>query len=311
METSTLTEPSGTPGLSAAVLDALDDQICVVDNDGIIVAVNRAWSDFVTETDSSSGGAASGLSLGLPYLQVCRKAGGPGASDVAAFEAGLRAVLDGERDLFEIEYPSDALGEAAWFVGRITPLSGDREGAVISHMNVTMRKRAEADLERLALTDELTGLPNRRCFDEEGERELSRIRRYGGVGALVMIDLDYFKQINDTYGHPAGDEALRAFARISDAFLRETDLVARFGGEEFAVILRDADAEQAAHVSEQLREAVERASIICDGTSFGFSASFGIAEIRPDEMGLHAVIDRADRALLAAKRTGRNRVRVA
>jgi diguanylate cyclase (GGDEF)-like protein len=313
MPTLTMTEPTTEMnGFSAAVLDALASQICVVDRHGVIVAVNRAWSEVFARNSArpSRPGLGGRAGVGDRYFHVCGEVGGPRPEDADDFAIGLRAVLNGEMDIFEVEYPSHSPAGESWFLGRITPLPGDHEGAVISHMDVTSRKSAEFNLEKLASTDELTGLANRRFFDAASDREFLRIRRYGGTGSLVMIDLDHFKQVNDTYGHPAGDEALRTFARICDAFLRDTDVIARFGGEEFAAILRDADADQALRVSEQLREAVERATVVCGTRSFRITASFGVSEIRPDDKGLDVVIDRADRALLEAKRAGRNRVLV-
>jgi diguanylate cyclase len=171
----------------------------------------------------------------------------------------------------------------------------------------TRRADAERDaLVELARTDKLTGLPNRRAWDEELKRELARARRHQWPACAVMLDLDSFKLFNDTHGHQAGDALLSEAARAWRAVLRETDfmarygMVARYGGEEFALILPDCPLEPAMAVTERLREAMPGRQ----------TCSAGIASWNGSESA-EALMGRADAALYEAKRLGRDRAVVA
>ena len=164
-------------------------------------------------------------------------------------------------------------------------------------------------MEGLAMTDGLTGLHNGRFFDPFLDRELAIADREGIPIGVIVIDLDHFKRFNDTHGHPAGDEALRAFARACLGVLRSSDTMARMGGEEFSVAVRGADLAQTTQIAEKLRFAVEQRSIdIGSGRLATMTASFGVASSA--EHGTHRkrLMRVADRALYAAKRAGRNTV---
>jgi diguanylate cyclase (GGDEF)-like protein len=160
--------------------------------------------------------------------------------------------------------------------------------------------------ETSASTDPLTGLPNRRYF-EEFSTLLSGRRRAGDAVAVLMIDIDKFKGLNDTYGHPAGDQVLRQVAGAITAAVRDHDVPARIGGEEFAVLLRNPGPEVALEVGERVRRAVRDLDLGEIGVS-GVSVSVGVANATGPDEPIHALVDRADRALLRAKRAGRDRV---
>jgi diguanylate cyclase (GGDEF)-like protein/PAS domain S-box-containing protein len=173
--------------------------------------------------------------------------------------------------------------------------------------DVTDRKRLEqerqdllAQVEALAHTDSLTGLPNRRAWDEECRREIERARRHGHELTLAMVDLDHFKRFNDAHGHGAGDEMLAEVAISWRQVLRTNDILARYGGEEFAVLLPGCDADEAVRLLDRLRAATPR----------GETCSVGVATFRPDDT-VASLGARADRALYEAKRTGRDRLSVA
>ncbi len=171
-------------------------------------------------------------------------------------------------------------------------------------------REANLKLSELAATDSLTGLPNNRAFREALGRELARSQRAGTPVALIMVDIDFFKRVNDTYGHAAGDDVLRAVAQSLRGALRAGDLAARYGGEEFVLLLPATDLAGASVVGERVRRAIESTPVaLTDGTSLGVTASFGVALARGvgDASGVFA---RADAALYAAKRGGRNRVAV-
>jgi diguanylate cyclase (GGDEF)-like protein len=166
---------------------------------------------------------------------------------------------------------------------------------------------ANRRLEAMSRTDSLTGLLNRRAFLEECERELHRAARGGQPCSVVMIDLDHFKQINDRYGHGAGDELLKSGAMSLRSVLRAEDLVARWGGEEFVFFLPNTDADAAARVAEKARKTLAGMVPAGAGPSVSVTGSFGIATHRIGRT-LEATIAAADQALYRAKETGRNRV---
>ncbi len=161
---------------------------------------------------------------------------------------------------------------------------------------VRQRETLAVDLDRMARTDALTGLPNRRAWDEALDRELALANRSGAPVCAALLDLDHFKEFNDLNGHPAGDTHLREAASMWRARLRSADLIARYGGEEFAVLLTATDAHQAQEVIETLRACVPSEETV----------SAGVAEWDGVESGADLLV-RADRALYEAKRSGRNR----
>jgi diguanylate cyclase (GGDEF)-like protein len=297
-----MSSPLEATGFAAAVIDALASHICVTDREGVIIAVNRAWRKFGEE----NAGGSCGSDVGAHYLRICQGSHGPGSDEADDFALGVRTVLDGHSELFELEYPCHSPTESRWFLGRVTPLGIEQGGAVISHLNITARKLMEFELSKLSSTDPLTGLPNRRYFLEVARREVERVRRFGGLASVVMIDLDHFKTLNDTYGHATGDEALRSVARACR--LRDIDVLARWGGEEFVAILPGTDQEGAFIVAEKLRSAVSEAQVEVGSTNVTVTASFGVTQVWPHDKAIDEALARADGALYDAKKAGRNRV---
>jgi len=160
--------------------------------------------------------------------------------------------------------------------------------------------------EASAATDPLTGLPNRRYFDEFSALLAGR-RRSGDAVAVLMIDIDKFKGLNDTYGHPTGDQVLRSVAEAITTAVREQDVPARIGGEEFAVLLRNPGPDVAIEIGERVRQAVRDLDLAAIGVP-GVSVSVGVANASTADEPIKALLDRADQALLRAKRAGRDRV---
>jgi diguanylate cyclase (GGDEF)-like protein len=159
-----------------------------------------------------------------------------------------------------------------------------------------------------AKTDQLTGLPNRRAFDEEFKRMIDETDRYGGESALVIVDVDHFKKVNDTYGHDTGDQVLKQVGATLLAKKRATDKVARLGGEELAILLPQTDRTGAMEAAERCRKAIEVQAVRAGSHSVRVTASFGVAMYRTRSGAAGALFDRADQALYAAKHGGRNRV---
>jgi diguanylate cyclase (GGDEF)-like protein len=177
-------------------------------------------------------------------------------------------------------------------------------GQLASHGALALRNAwLLEEVQRMAETDPLTGLANRRTFDKVLERELSRARRGGGELSLVMIDLDHFKAFNDAHGHQAGDDLLRQVARALVRSARDYDTVARYGGEEFAVILPATSWEDSTSAATRLRVAVSRVS-----SPSPVTASAGVATFPTSAGGAASLIKAADEALYRSKRSGRNRV---
>ena len=299
-------------GVAAAVLDALSSQICIVDRNGDIIAVNEAWRQF----GASNSGACGADHIGTNYLAVCRHSAGCAAEEAPAFAEGLRAVLDGEKALFQTEYPCHSPKELKWFLGIVSPLRLRREaggkeiaGAVISHLNITKRKLAEMNYQKLAATDALTGIPNRRFFTEMGESEIARFMRFGEPCSILVADIDNFKHINDSYGHAGGDEVLRRVATLGKTVFRGCDLFARFGGDEFACLLPGADEGGAVVAAEMLRREIERLPVVIGSRTVLVTASIGVTCLTVGDRMLESVLDRADSALYRAKADGRNCVR--
>jgi diguanylate cyclase (GGDEF)-like protein len=190
----------------------------------------------------------------------------------------------------------------------------DRMTAVslASHAVVALdNARLHRIVEQQALVDGLTGLPNRRQCEDTLAGELARVDRFGGPLAIVVADLDWFKDINDRYGHPAGDGVLRKFGTLLGETVRDVDLAGRWGGEEFLLILPGTDLEGGAEVAERIRIALAgRMMVAVDGTPIPVTASFGVAATPPAKTASE-LFAAADSAMYEAKRTGRNRVQTA
>ena len=215
------------------------------------------------------------------------------------------------------------LGFTAWFEPEaILPTSGasDAPGpALLAFYAVTIassfafilmhKERSDRETYELATTDSLTGVYNRRTFKELAEPQLSRSRRGHLPVSLLMLDLDHFKRINDTYGHLAGDDVLKAFAVLVRNCLRKEDLLARYGGEEFVVLLPGAAPPAAAILAERIREEVAARPFDANGHLVRVTVSQGVASEAGDTLpSLEAMLGRADEALYSAKNQGRNRV---
>ncbi len=189
-----------------------------------------------------------------------------------------------------------------------------RQQEIISQKNAELREmlsqitQQNSKLERLASTDALTGLTNRRRFLESLENERSRFERYGGALSLIMFDIDHFKKVNDTWGHAVGDAVLCEIARDALKFLRREDLAARYGGEEFVILLPETELPGAALIADRLRQLVADTVVAHDqGPPLSVTISIGVASLEADESGDELLI-RADKAMYQAKNSGRNRV---
>ncbi len=192
----------------------------------------------------------------------------------------------------------------------ITFLFGFAEVLVTSVGFLLLHKeRSEEAAQKLALTDPLTGAFNRRTFLELAEKEIARTRRARGSLSLIMLDLDHFKQINDRNGHLAGDEVLKGVVAVVLTCLRKEDLLVRYGGEEFCILLPNVHGDRAAAMAERIRESVEQARFSFNGRVLPVTISMGVTTLSLEgSEDVDQLVNRADEALYTAKKAGRNRV---
>jgi len=203
-------------------------------------------------------------------------------------------------------------GGRRWLDMHAVPMrdaNGQIAGLLGVTRDITERKKTEQELEKLARTDVLTGLANRRWFMALAEQELSRTHRYGGPLSVFMMDIDHFKNVNDTYGHQTGDLVLQKLGELCREALRDVDCVGRIGGEEFAVVLPQTDGARALEVAERVRQMVAHAEVAVErGLPVHFTLSIGVATLVGANTNIDTLLGQADGALYEAKRAGRNRV---
>lgn len=212
-----------------------------------------------------------------------------------------------EPNTFEFEFPQIIKGEPRWCLLTHNPLPG--KGFVRTFTDITKRKALEATLTKLSREDPLTGLLNRRTLMESLEEEIKRGLRYEHPLSILMMDLDHFKQINDQWGHPIGDEVLRNFAEKCRALMRENDRLGRFGGEEFVMVLPETGMSDAVLVAERIRDETKKMDIKTDygREEIVATVSIGVTTASGED-DIDKLIARADDALYEAKNTGRDRV---
>ena len=197
----------------------------------------------------------------------------------------------------------------------LTSLSGEVNQICIVVYDVTdeavSKKRFESanqQLERISRVDGLTGLYNRRFWEEMCDIEFKRASRSGLPATMMILDIDHFKKVNDTYGHPAGDKTIKTLAKIISTAIRETDIAGRYGGEEFTIILPDTDVSSAQIVAERIRKLAEHLPVEWEAEKIAFTVSIGLAAFQPGYSDYMAWVEKADQGLYEAKETGRNRV---
>jgi diguanylate cyclase (GGDEF)-like protein len=249
-------------------------------------------AQVVVETAIGATGALGGLMVG-PRGELARSGDLEGARETIAFP--LRA---GESDFGSLVLAADSFN-----VDQLQTANFLATQAVVAFENA----RLHAIVERQARLDGLTGLANRRSIEETLRSELARATRFGGGGCLVLADLDDFKLVNDRFGHPVGDEVLKTFAQTLRDTVRESDVAARWGGEEFALLLTGTDTPGGANLAERARAAIEAELLSTVRGDVSVTASFGVAAFgEATELG--ELVAAADSALYAAKRDGKNRV---
>jgi diguanylate cyclase (GGDEF)-like protein/PAS domain S-box-containing protein len=287
--------------------DRLEKDRIIIENSNTVLfrwRVEPGWPlDLVSDNIRQFGYSPEDLQAGtITYDAMMHP------DDLERVSAEVKAHYEADADSFEQEYRIVcADGRVRWVYAR-TVVERDTGGQAHHFqsvvMDITERKEAEERIRVLATTDELTGIANRRELTRILEHEIDRARRYGTPLSLIMYDLDRFKKVNDTFGHGVGDDVLKDVVRLVTANIRNIDVAARWGGEEFMVLLPQSDLAAAAKVAEKVRRTIEDFRFDRVGT---VTASFGVSELAPDD-DPDSLLNRVDKALYRAKDRGRNRV---
>ncbi len=294
-----------------AVLNSVTAEIAVLDSNGVILAVNDAWRLAGQQRAGTEQPDLYAVDVGLNYLSLCTPVvADPLASEGVSRSDGIRGVLSGILPRFYLEYPCPAEHQMCWRSISVMPLKGESlRGAVVSIEDISERVQMQDQVRELAFYDPLTRLPNRRLVLDRLAQHMLRARRDAGRLALLFIDLDRFKQVNDEQGHAMGDWLLQEVSQRIQSCLRESDTPARIGGDEFLVLLPDlSDPSAAMLVAEKIRLALERDFVTPQGVALHISSSIGVA-LYPDHGSTEKdLLHVGDEAMYRAKRGGRNTV---
>ena len=284
----------------AGILESVGEGVYGVDNDGLITFVNPAAMNIVGGKDI----ATFTGKLARQVFHFHRQ--DEGIKHDRLYRAYGKSV---ELRCWETLFRHQS-GKAVPVECTVYPLNiyNKQEGSVVAFRDISERKMLEEKLHWQATHDHLTQLCNRRYFEDQLESEVQRIRRGDAMSALLYLDLDRFKYINDTAGHDAGDKVLIEIARVLVSNLRQEDTLARLGGDEFAIVVRNTNAKLAVKIAEQVRIALDGCNFHYDGKNHAIHGSLGIAMMDIDGMTSGDILANADIACHIAKRGGRNRV---
>lgn len=280
------------------VLDHITQGMVVVGPDFRTLAFNRHFEEMFQLPPGT-------VEVGIDFRDILKIWAKETGQDQNMLDYAIFQLM--EPNTFEFEFPQIIKGEPRWCLLTHNPLPG--KGFVRTFTDITKRKALEATLTKLSREDPLTGLLNRRTLMESLEEEIKRGLRYEHPLSILMMDLDHFKQINDQWGHPIGDEVLRNFAGKCRTLMRENDRLGRFGGEEFVMVLPETGISDAVLVAERVRDETKKMAI---KTDFGreeiiVTVSIGVTTASGED-GINKLIARVDDALYEAKNTGRDRV---
>lgn len=318
---------SAVPERVRKAFDVLADGVVVLDTGGRIVLVNDAFHGLHPQAGLASTGKR------LTELEWLQAALGERPSEALPWNRALRDAAAVAEEPLSIPQPDGSAVEAIVGCARIADGNGRLRGCIVTFDDVTevhrkndqlqqaleeleeSRKRISIqneELRQLATRDPLTGCWNRRAFVRMAGDLIEQAKRDGSELSCIMGDIDHFKRFNDVYGHAVGDKVIQAVAKALGSKLREGDVLCRYGGEEFCIVLPNATAKQAAEVAERARETVEaHAGESIRSTDVGkVTSSFGVATLKLGPATLDALVDRADTALYTSKNNGRNQVTV-
>lgn len=290
------------------IFESTPRPVFLVDRDGLVDSLNLPAARLLGLSDTSGAIYYSG-----GHSTLDRKAAGlctPFKEMLPWLEQESAEFLRGTLSRHRIEIKTSAFGELRYFeviFASMQDVSGKFSGMIVVLEDISGRKHMEQELNRLATIDSLTESYNRHQLIKLGQQELSRSMRYSRALAVLMLDIDYFKAINDKYGHAAGDDVLRALSSICKATFRLTDIFGRLGGEEFAAFLPETTLDEAVLVAERLRNSIAHLVVKARNDQVRFTVSIGVAKYKENQ-SLEEVLAVADKALYMAKDQGRNRV---
>ena len=280
-----------------AALDHVENGLLILDGKLRAVysnpALHRMFDSFSAEEIRSQN---------PPYVKLLHAAHSASAVDLEDYVAKrLRWVRSGDPKPMDLKMSNGVVLRCHLAV---LPAGG----RMLIYSDVTDIIRHAEELQRLATTDGMTGIYNRRHFMALADLEWGKAHRYGRSLSLLMLDIDHFKSINDTYGHDTGDSALIQLAQLVASFKRAPDVLAQIGGEEFAVLLPETELEDAHSLAERLRVEVAKCPLVVGDLTIALTVSIGVATKSPQIRGVTQLMSVADKALYDAKRAGRNRV---
>jgi len=290
------------------VFESTPRPVFLIDKEGLLDSMNLSATDLLgLGMDSGEMYYSGGHSTLNREAEGLRK---PLDDYLPWLKEAVRSFSAGDALSHRLEIKIDSFGANQYFdvfLAHMLDVSGKFSGILIILDDITRRKQLEFQLNHLATTDALTGANNRHRFLERAEEEIVHSERYNRPVSFLMLDIDHFKIINDTFGHAIGDDVLRALSAECRKLFRQTDVFGRVGGEEFAAILPETTSETAVQVAERLRQTLAQLKIDGPDGSIAFTVSIGIVE-RKDGQNLSDIMYYADKALYEAKNAGRDRV---
>jgi diguanylate cyclase (GGDEF)-like protein/PAS domain S-box-containing protein len=281
------------------ILDNLFAYVALLDTNGVVLEVNKAPLDRAGYRREDVIGQYFCDAPWWNYNDTVRE----------QLIAAINAAKQGKTSRYDVEVKmGEDLVPIDFLIAPVLDSSGSIVGILPTAVDITERKILEEELQRQARLDFLTGLPNRRNFMDRGEAELLRASRYDNPLSMLMLDIDHFKQINDTHGHQAGDLVLKSLAKTIQVVLRNVDIIGRLGGEEFASVFPETGIEKATEVAERLREVISATEVTLPvGIKIHFTVSIGVAALLDKNSNIDMLLNEADKALYRAKQAGRNR----
>lgn len=303
-------------GWTKALLASLEMGIVIVNKDYKV----EVWNQFMENHSKIDAKDIAGKSLFKTFPNIEERWLKNKCKPVFALVTPVFMIWEQRKYLFQFEASRPVTSDADFMYQNITitPLlneSGEVDklcflvyDATDQALNKLRVDGLNRQLETISRVDGLTGLYNRRYWQERFDREFKLSVRSKSTNTLMMLDIDYFKKVNDTYGHQAGDAVIRNIAQIIKAATRETDVSGRYGGEEFAILLPDTEAKNAVTVAERIRKLVQATEVEYEGQFIKYTCSLGVAQKTGDHTKPSQWIEIADQALYKAKETGRNKV---
>lgn len=291
------------------VINTVEENIVVIDKNGKIIFVNDSWKKFAEANNAPIKDDWSNYN----YLKVCDNSAKFGDEYARRVAKGIRKVLNKEESTFNYEYPCHGNNQERWFLMRVTPFAyKEMEYFVLSHHNITDRYLSEQRVLKLSLKDALTDIPNRRAFNEFLDKEWRRCKRSKTAITLAILDIDYFKLLNDRYGHQVGDDSLQKIARVFKRYIkRASDMYARYGGEEFAFVFGNSLAKDNEKILLKIKDKIEKLKIPNEDSNISdfVTVSIGVSTLIPNNQNtFEDLIRSADMNLYRAKDAGRNKI---